>query len=145
MAGNPLVVAIFLLAEVCASAGPALLTLCIHDDGTMRYEPTMALCCKLNDQGQGECCSHEEGKPFEGGALTPEDSCQDFGVVISQVSISAASIKQILTPGTEICDVLPVVARTPGVPLFERSIAAGGCGPPGDHTLLDLSTVVLRI
>lgn len=145
MAAKSLVVAVALLAEICASAGPALLTMCIHEDGTVRYEPTMALCCKQNEQGQGECCSHDESKPFDDHDLTPEDACKDYGVVFTQVPTTVTSIKQILSDDLGICELLPIVAVTPGLPVVESSISLGSCGPPGNHTLLDLSTVVLRI
>jgi len=137
--------AVALVAEVCAAGGPNFLTLCIHEDGTVRYEPTMALCCKQDEQGRGECCSHQEGKPFESEGVTPEDPCQDYGVVFTQVPTPTSSLKQILTDGIGLCELLPVVLLNPGAPIPEPSTASGCCGPPGNHTLLDLSTVVLRI
>src|SRR5579872_610252 len=138
-------IAIAFVAEVCAAGGPNFLTLCIHEDGSARYEPTMALCCKQDGQGHGECCSHQEGKPFESEGITPKDPCQDYGVVFTQVPTPAPSIKQILTDNLGLCEFLPVVILNPEAPIFESSIAFGCCGPPGNHTLLDLSTVVLRI
>lgn len=140
-----IVVAIALLAEVCASAGPALLTICVHEDGTVRYEPTMALCCKQNEQGHGECCSHEEGRPVDDHVVSPVDSCSDYGVVFTQVPTPVTSIKQILSDNLGLCELLPVDVLAPSFPIVQSSISLGSCGPPGNHTLQDLSTVVLRI
>jgi hypothetical protein len=143
--GRLAVVVIALIAEVCATAGPSLLTLCIHEDGSVRYEPTLALCCKQNEQGQGECCSHETGSPFEGGELTPEDTCSDYSLAFIQLQISAPSIKRILSDFQVILEQLPVVVQLPGAAVVDSRISRGRDKPPEDRILSDLSTVVLRI
>lgn len=140
-----LCVAVALVAEVCASAGPSLLTLCVHEDGTVRYEPTMALCCKQNEQGHGECCSHDESSSPESRGITQDDACQDFSVALSQLPVPPLSVKQFLANGSALSELLPITAILPAVPLSEVSVSSGFCGPPPDHLLKDLSTVVLRI
>src|SRR6187549_1477931 len=89
-------VALALVAEVCAAGGSSLLTLCVHEDGTLRYEPSFALCCKLNDQGQGECCSHLESGADEHHGFTPETTCQDYEVRFTQVFVPSTSVRQFL-------------------------------------------------
>ena len=139
------VLAVALVAEVCAAGGPNFLTLCIHEDGTVRYEPTLALCCKQNQQGQGECCSHEGADPAEQNGIDQDDACQDYGVTISQVVLPRQSIKQFLLDGAALTEWLPLVALVPVLPFSRQHAAIDGCGPPRDHILSDLSNVVLRI
>lgn len=139
------VVTIALVAEVCAAGGPNFLTLCIHEDGTVRYEPTMALCCKQDERGKGECCSHEDGDAGERDGIDADDACQDFGVFFSQVSVTRPSIRQFLLDGSVLSELLPIVAFLPESPFARESAAFDCCGPPRDRILLELSTVVLRI
>ncbi len=139
------VLAIALVAELCAAGGSALLTLCVHEDGTVRYEPTLALCCKQNEPGQGECCSHEVSPANETHGVAPENPCQDYGVSFVQVIVRSPSLKQFLVDSPALQGLVSIAALVPAEPALESSAATRSCGPPRDHLLHDLSTVVLRI
>lgn len=143
---NKLVILVFvLLAEICSSSASSLLSLCIHSDGTIHYESTDALCCNLNDQGQGECGSFEEAHPDQADGFTPEDGCEDYGVFVSQVPINPPTTEEILLGGPERLDLLSIVALAPKVTFLELSVSSSFCGPPPDRIPIVPATVVLRI
>jgi hypothetical protein len=139
------VLAIAFVAEICTSGGSSLLTLCVHEDGSVRYEPTLALCCKPTDAGKGECCSHEEGKSGERDGIEEDDACQDYAVLFSQVVPSKPSIRQYLLDGPAHFEWLPIIAVLLETPFARESAAFENCGPPQDRILHELSTIVLRI
>jgi hypothetical protein len=146
MAANKLgVLALTLVAHIYASGAPGLLTLCVHNDGVVQYEPTLELCCQLNEQGQGECCSFEDAHPGESDGFTPEDGCQDYCVILSQVPVSPSSVERLLLGSPELREVLSTWVVPPANPILEWPVSSGFCGPPPDHVLKDLATVVLRI
>lgn len=142
---NIAVLAVAFAAELCAAGGPNFLTLCIHEDGSVRYEPTMALCCKPIEQGKGECCAHEESRSEDRHGMESDENCQDFGVTFSQVFVPRQSIRQLLLDAPALYEVLPIVAVLPVSPFSRESAAVDCCGPPRDRILHDLSTIVLRL
>lgn len=136
--------AIALVAEICAAGGPNFLTICIHQDGSVRYEPTMALCCRQDAKGQGECCSAGHADHGSADGVESDDPCEDYGVAFSQISVSRPSLKRVLSDGP-VTVLFPLLIVLPDSPVTPEASDFAAWRPPRDRILHDLSTIVLRI
>ena len=138
---NLAVLSLAFAAEFCAVAGPAVLTLCVHEDGSIRYESALALSCRTDEPGGGDCCSHQESVPLRNREVSPVDNCEDYGVNLVQV----VPVRPQPVEEPVVCAILPLLGLAPNLPARRCSLDADSPEHPRDHVLQDHSTVFLRL
>lgn len=130
-----------LLAQVIALAGPGGIVLCVHEDGTARYESVAALCCEGSQSG-------ETSPPQAGsdGIAAAQDHCLDCPA--SLTAVPPASWELLAPIPGDPCSALPGELPRLWLSLPDSRPSCGGnaSGPPlrGDR-LAHLSTVVLQV